>query len=410
MHIWCLMRDQFGHVKPVEEHFGAEAGFTYDSAWDPNVMLAAQPDLVLCVNDFPFDIGACLEAARRARIPSLVVQDGILEWRCQYENPLFGAGGGAPQHQPVLADKIACLGRQSARQIGAWGNASKVEVVGMPRLDPLLKRRPGKVRRPGTRILVMTAKKPGFTPEQTAVTVRSLRDVKAHFETIPGVEVIWRLSKGLDEVLGVENRLKDISGLELADLLETVDAVITTPSTAILESMVLDRPVAALDYHNVPRFVQTAWTISAQEHIAGAVAELLAPPPRKMSFQKDCLDDSLAHDGPAAPRMALLMERMVTAGKAGSSAGGSAWRLPSRLLGQEGVAPTGAAPKLSDLYPDQPAFAEEDVMVLQARLARQQRRIEELEKVIRRRGIVHFLYTAGKFVRNSLRRSNGDGK
>lgn len=409
MNIWCLMRDQFGHVKPVEEYAGANAVFTYDSTWDPRVMLAAQPDLVLCVNDFIYDISRCLEAARRVRIPSLVIQDGILEWRCQYENPLFGAGGGAPQHQPVLADKIACLGRESARQIGAWGNASKVEVTGMPRLDPLLKRTPPKVRRPGTRILVMTAKKPGFTPEQTAVTVRSLRDVKAHFDTVPGIEVIWRLSKGLDETLGVDNRLKDTSGLELAALLESVDAVITTPSTAILEAMVLERPVAALDYHNVPRFVQTAWTISAQEHIAAVVAELLEPHPRKMAFQRDCLDDSLACAGSAAPRVALLMERMIAAGKAGASASGNTLRLPPQMLGDDGTSRAGTPPKLSELYPDQQAFAEEDIMEMQARLARQQRRIEELEKVIRHRSILHALYTAGRFVQDSIRHKTGNG-
>lgn len=409
MNVWCLMGDQFGHVKPVEEYLGANARFTYDGLFDPGVMLAAGPDLVLCVNDFVYDISRCLEEARRARIPSLVFQDGILEWRCQYENPLFGAGGGAPQHQPVLADKIACLGSQSARQIGAWGNASKVEVTGMPRLDPLLKRTPPRVRRPGIRILVMTAKKPGFTPEQTAVTVRSLRDVKAHLETIPEIDVIWRLSKGLDQVIGVANRMKDDSGLELAALLETVDAVITTPSTALLEAMLLGRPVAALDYHNVPRFVQTAWTISAPGHIAEVVRELREPPPRKMAFQNDCLSDCLACDGPAAPRAALLMEKMVAAAKADASGPGSVLRLPPNLLGHEASAAAGTLPKLSDLYPGQSAFEGDDVMEMQARLARQQRRIQELEKVIRRRSIFYALYKAGQSVQNSLRRKTGSG-
>ena len=407
MNVWCLMGDQFGHVKPVEEYFGPKARFTYDGVYDPRAMLAAAPDLVLCVNDFIYDISRCLEEARRAHIPSLVLQDGILEWRCQYENPLFGAGGGAPQHQPVLADKIACLGSQSARQIGAWGNASKVEVTGMPRLDPLLKRTPPRVRRPGIRILVMTAKKPGFTPEQTAVTVRSLRDVKAHLDTVPEIEVIWRLSKGLDQTLGVANRLKDDSGLELAALLETVDAVITTPSTALLEAMLMDRPVAALDYHNVPRFVQTAWTISAPGHIAEAVAELRKPPPRKMAFQRDCLNDCLACAGPAAPVVALLKEKMVAAAKADS---GTALRLPPNLLGRAVPAPAGTPAKLSSLYPGQPAFEGEDIMEMQGRLARQQRRIEELEKVIRRRSIFYALYKAGQSLQNLLRRKTGTGK
>ena len=122
---WCLMRDQYAHVKPVEETFGAAAEFIYDSEWDADKLTAAEPDIVVCVNDHSYEVAQCLLAARGAGIPSLVVQDGILEWRCQYENPRFGAGGAAPQHQPVMADKIACIGAQSARQIAAWGNAAE---------------------------------------------------------------------------------------------------------------------------------------------------------------------------------------------------------------------------------------------------------------------------------------------
>lgn len=48
-------------------------------------------------------------------------------------------------------------------------------------------------------------------------------------------------------------------------------------------------------------------------------------------------------------------------------------------------------------------------MEMQARLARQQRRIQELEKVIRRRSIFYALYKAGQSVQNSLRRKTGGG-
>jgi len=47
---------------------------------------------------------------------------------CQYENPLFGAGGGAAQHQPVLADKIAASARKAPADCRV-GNAGKVEVT-----------------------------------------------------------------------------------------------------------------------------------------------------------------------------------------------------------------------------------------------------------------------------------------
>ena len=117
---------------------------------------------------------------------------------------------------------------------------------------------------------------------------------------------------------------------ELVAILERVDAVITTPSTALLEAMLTVRPVAALDYHNVPRFVATAWTISAAEQIAPVLAELLDPAPRKMAFQEMCLRDSLECDEAAAPRVARLIREMVAAARALRPGRGGACRRTSR--------------------------------------------------------------------------------
>lgn len=385
LRILALLRDQHAHVRPVELAMGSGGEFVYDETWNPSIIGQSRPDLALCVNDWPDEIAACLEAARRARVPSLVLQDGILEWRCQYENPLFGAGGGAPQHQPVLADKIACLGVQSARHIASWGNAGKVEVTGMPRLDHLIGRAFSPLQRPGNRLLVMTAKNPGFTPEQRAVTLRSLRDVKAVLDGRRDVELTWRIGRDLAETLGVPNEFRSVASEELSAILERVDAVITTPSTTLLESMLAGRPVAALDYHNVPRFVPTAWTISAAEQIAPVLRELLDPSPRKMAFQGMCLRDSLECDGPAAPRVVRLMREMVAA--ASRIPAGARWGLPQSLLGAGLPAIPIAQATLGELYPEQTVFAERDVSELQARLARARKENERLREALRDRGL-----------------------
>jgi hypothetical protein len=401
--VWCLVRDQLAHVRPVEACLGPRARFVYDDACDPERMLAHRPDVVVCVNDWPYDVTRCLDAARAARIPSLVVQDGILEWRCQYENPLFGAGGGAPQHQPVLADRIACLGRQSARHIAAWGNEGKVQATGMPRLDYLLDRPAVPRRRPGRRIVVMTAKNPGFTPEQRDVTLRSLRDVKAHLDTLPGLEVVWRIGSGLVPALGVQNQFRELEGAELVTIIESADAVITTPSTVMLEAMLLDRPVAALDYHNVPRFVPTAWTISAPEHVPGVIAELLDPSPRKLAFQRDCLEDCLECDGPAAPRVAALICEMALAARGASAplapAGGELPPLPARPAASARQRP---AARLAEMYPEQPLFAEANLPALQVRLARLQKENERLKGRVRQQSVAYRLYSFGRSLAGRL--------
>ena len=66
---WCLLRDQYAHVKPVEETFGAAAEFIYDSAWDAAALTAAAPDIVVCVNDHSYEAAQCLLAARAGGHP-----------------------------------------------------------------------------------------------------------------------------------------------------------------------------------------------------------------------------------------------------------------------------------------------------------------------------------------------------
>jgi hypothetical protein len=129
----------------------------------------------------------------------------------------------------------------------------------------------------------------------------------------------------------------------------------------------MGKPVAVLDYHNTPRFVHSAWTISAPEHIPGVIGELLNPPVAKMLFQEDCLHDALECWSPASPRMATLITRMVEIGRQCREQG----RRPSfstRLVVPESV--VGEMPPLSLLYPNASVFRELDTVKLQVRLAR----------------------------------------
>jgi hypothetical protein len=394
--VWCLLpRDQADHVEPVKAFLGDRAEFIYDSSWKPRKMLEASPDVVLCANDFYYGVSRCLDAAREDGIPSLAMQDGILEWRCQYENPLFGSGGGAPQHQPVLADKIACIGHGSARHIASWGNSAKVEVTGMPRLDYLLPLEPLPRRHTGSRILVMTAKKPGFTEAQTRVTVRSLLDLKNYLASFPGIDVAWRLTKNLSTELGVENQLRSLGGEDLTHQLSQVDAVITTPSTAMLEAMLVGRPVACLDYHNTPRFVSTAWTISSPEHIGGVVAEILDPPAAKVAFQGECLQDSLLCAGPASTHVAELVFKMVAQAKA-SKRRRQRLRLPVRMVSSQQVPPEPCFPSLTEVYPRSKVFQERDAESLQVRLARAESENARLTQLQAQRRIGYWVQLVGR--------------
>jgi len=186
-----------------------------------------------------------------------------------------------------------------------------------------------------------------------------------------------------------------LDGGELADQLSRVDAVVTTPSTAMLEAMILGRPVGCLDYHNVPRFVPTAWTISAREHIAGVVAELLAPSPAKMAFQRECLRDTLLCDGSAATRVAKLIEK-VAIGANRAKRNGLTLRRMARAGKPSNDGSTVLFPSLASLYPDSPVFQEHDVRSLQVRLARAETENARLTRQQLDRGIGYWVQAAGR--------------
>jgi hypothetical protein len=398
MKILCLLRDQQSHVSPLVDKMKGEAGFVIDSSWTEEIVASVAPDLVLCVNDVSYEISKCIDMAKKLGIPSLVLQDGTLEWRCQYMNPNFGAGGGPPQHQPVLADKIACLGGQSTRHLAAWGNADKVEITGMPKMDAVLERplTPLASSLP-KRILVMTAKKPWFDDVQKEVVLRSLFDIRDHLMARKDVEVIWRVTKNLKDILNVTNRLSEVESSELVEIVDSVDLVISTPSTAILEAMLRDRPVVALDYHNTPRFLQTAWTISADSHIKKNIDDALNPSLAKLSFQRVCLSDSLRCDGSATERVAHLIRRMVEIGRDCRSKGKSL-SLPARIVGDSGGHSSSEPFPLGLAYSDQTVFETVDQVALKARLARAEKDLQKLRAELVSRKIGYWISAAGRLL------------
>ena len=220
------------------------------------------------------------------QVPVLILADGVMEFRNTWQNPTIPD---ASIFQPLLAHKIACVGHASARLIESWGNFGKTEIVGLPRLDGLLAKEILPINREGMfRLLITTATTPAFTTEQRDTVVQSLTDLKQELEDMQEINgrparVAWRLTDGFASALEID--LADDAETTLVEAIESSDAVITTPSTIYLESALLNRPTAVLDYSNSPQFVPSAWTISARQHMRSILNELTDPPPSKMLFQ-----------------------------------------------------------------------------------------------------------------------------
>jgi len=325
-----------------------------------------------------------LRKAVDAGIPTLILADGILEYRNTWENPRLAPGS---LFQPVLGHKLACLGRSQARIVESWGNTTQCEAVGSPRFDRYagLRRRQRPANAP-FRVLVMTAITPYFTEAQHQLVRQSLLDLKAAFDrgfSVGNVrlEAAWRITKGLDREIGVDSVVTDLTGRQLAEVLQQVDAVITTPSTSMLEGMLLGLPVASLDYCNVPAYVQPSWRISAADHIVPVLTELVNPPAPKLLFQETTLHDALECATPTAPRLQRLAEKMIASGQEARRTGRPVdltWKLDTEV--SRGPRENGVKYDAAALYPGQAAFQENDLRALQVEVGHLRRHAAALEQ------------------------------
>lgn len=357
------------HAQPLSAHFGERC--VVESDWMPDRVLRHDPDLVITFDEHGAELGLCVAEAARRGVATLQIMDGILEWRRTWNYPTSVEK--RPINQPVLSHKVACLGRIDAAIMESWGNVGTCEIVGSPRLDSLVRqRRPPRTAavhgRP-LRLLVMTAKTPGFSPEQIEVTYRSLFDLKDHLSKRGDIEVVWRVTQHLHERLGVRNTVHDVLSTELHDILASVDAVITTPSTAMLESMLFGHPVALLDYHNCPHYVPGAWRIACEQHIAEALSGLRNAPRERMLYQEFVLEQALLCKGPALARMASLIEEMIRIRRESRARGGQL-AFPARILQRSdpAIAWPIQAFDLEKLYPHHPVFGNREMTRLQAEL------------------------------------------
>ncbi len=359
------------------------------------VVRVAQPGDIAIFYSEHFDrFRHAIHCLKQHQVATLYLVDGILEWRNAWENRPDEPACPFTM-RPVLCHKVACIGPSQVRALGHWGNAGKTELTGIPRFDRLAGLQTSRRNSDDPfRILVMTAKFPGFTSEQMDRTKQSLLDLKHWFERNTSLivqhqkrelKVGWRLTGELDRELGVTNELNDLSGTELIDQLLHSDAVISTPSTAMLEAMVLGLPVASLDYHPGPSYLQTAWTIDRHEVIGSVVQELIHPPEPKMHFQSMQLHDALvfAPHGPsnnvttATDRLVDLVSEMQ---KIASEhiASQQLLSFPDRILPplQNAIVPFNH----SKMYPLRDEFREDNQVLLQSELAHARREIEFLQR------------------------------
>jgi len=355
--VLALIRGQRHHIEPVETLL--DIPIVYDELWDKEKIIEIQPTLLMLMSDDNFEGYFCVEEARKRGIPSLSVMDGILEWRNIWENPRYGVGGNSLNKQLIGTDKIACVGPMSARILESWGSLGKCELVGIPRLDKFINNQVQEKdhRIEGNkRLLIATAKKAAFTQRQMDEVLQGLKDLKQALTRMPEWKCIWRLTSGLDKELEVKSDIEDFTGADLYNVLTKVDAIITTPSTTILEAMAAGIPTVVLDYGNYPTYQYAAWKITCEKQIIPALEEIYEPSSKHLLYQEQILKDSLSAPGRASQRLAKLIEVMSHIGFERSS--GKHISIPPTILESDSFNNVALCDNfdLTDLYPNHSVF------------------------------------------------------
>ncbi len=376
----------------------------FDDKWEKEVVDEVEPDIILTLADSYFSIYHLCNRARERKIPVLLVLDGLLEWRHTWENPRFAYGGNVPLYQPVECDKIACYGWQNARTLESWGNIGKCELVGDPRFDQYLNLK--RITHDGKkRLMIMSANTPGYTNEQKSNVVRAFKDLKTYLDKRDDIEIIWRLRKTMDKELAVEDNNGSVYGRTLTEILPHMDAVISQPSTVVLEPMLLNIPTALLDYQNAPRYIHAVWHINSGAVIEKTIEKMLNPEPYALLYQDELLHNQLECGSPAKPRLIKLIQSMADIAKDARSKGSVA-NFPYRIIprNENGKSFNPSPYDYENLFPSHPVFSQSDTNKLKIELAYTKQELEKAKKELSARGISYWITLGFRKIRLYLKK------
>jgi len=311
--IVALVVDEHKIIKPLEKinefviEFVNPDNFTFNEF---------NSDIILTVSDWRANIASILIEAKKRNIPTLMFQDGTLDWIIQYQGDKYGGSGGPTHFHPILTDKIATIGHQSARLISSWNEASKVEVVGFPIIQSIIdeidfEKKEKLIIKDKVKVLVTSTRQGWFCEEQKLSFIEALHDLNNYFSANNKYEVVWRLSRNLSDIVGVENTLKDKESYELKDIIVDSDIVVSAQSTVVVEAMLQNKPVAIIDYLNSPQFYSTSWFITNKKQISSTIESMLRREANRMSYQDYLLNDILQLEKNSIELSAELIKKIV---------------------------------------------------------------------------------------------------
>jgi hypothetical protein len=267
-------------------------------------------DALLVSDEFAATVRSVMAGAIAARVPTFHILDGAARWQNLFENPRSTVqANGAPFLQPLIADCMLVMGPLQAQILRWLGNRGEILPVGLPRFD----QHPARACRVGApaagqRLLVATNNSPWYTDEQKGFFLPRFEDLVRRLRTSAKVQEV-----GLGfRTSGLVPGYQPVPGQPVPSLLEELAgaaAVITTPSTLAVESMLCGVPTLVYDPYAGPALNPSAWMATDANTVLDLLPDLLSPTRERARFQDSLVQAMVTPPGQAAERIVEVIRR-----------------------------------------------------------------------------------------------------
>ncbi len=342
-------------------------------------LLEMNPKVVVFLDD----IGGSRECAIKLKDSPIVTvefADGQLDWTCIWENTdTFEQ----PLYQPIVCDRFAAYGLPQIKVLESWGNTGKCELVGFPRFDIYKNLEPAPHDK--WRLLICSGFNPCYSPYIKSANTKCIMDLKAFVDANQDwIEPIWRISPYITEELKIENSTSELLHDSFVEVLRRSDAIISTPSTVLLEAMLFGIPAALIDYTNLPAYIQTAWRIFSPEQIPAAVQSMQQKENKYMLFQENIVDIHMVHQYKSAEKAAELLNYLVGWVAAGKTKAELPYPIlrwddqPSSLIHRQSY-------DVRELYKGHSVFGKYEQRTLEQEVVHLRKKCQQLENALAKR-------------------------
>jgi len=290
------------HYIALAEQPGIEWLGVVAPPWEDS--LPAKVDAVIVSCEYFLGNRLAIAACQRFGIPTYHVLDGILEWRNLFENPRTTiAENGAPLYRPLISDHTFAIG-EIQRLTLQWLGNDNVHAFGLPRFDalPVKPCRVGPVEgRP--KVLIATANTPWFSDEQKVRFCEEFGRLVYLFHQRSDLAIEWRVAEPVAVEFGLANSTQQPSTVAL----QSAAALITTPSSLVIESMRFGVPTLVFDPYACPILNPSAWHATSASTVLQLLPSLLAPDAERAGLQNTIRDFSTHKETDAAKKIAEFL-------------------------------------------------------------------------------------------------------